>query len=142
MLSRRLQEVYGPERVHLEIQQGNLPRFIMGRLCRAVDYQVKPMRSKQFFNGRPVANIQRRMCESLGYTLEPLQIPERVARLAEENPPHVVVHADNFMPLPVEMLHIFRTDQPAAACDEHLHPLESVPLSIRCKQQCPQAPAH
>src|SRR6266853_1073573 len=147
MLPRRLQQVYGPWRVRLDIQQGDLPRFLVGRLRRAVDYQVKAVRPKHFFNGRTVANIQRRVCEPLGDTLQPLQIPKRVACRAEENPSHVVVHADNFMSLPVEMLHSLRTDQPAAACDKNPHPFESVPLFKSCEPspnncreiQCAQA---
>ena len=103
-----------------------------------MDDQIKAVRSKQFFDGRPVANIQRRVCEPLGHTLQPFQVPQRVACRAEENPPHVVVHTHNFMPLPVEMLHRLRTDQPAAARDENLHPFESVPLSISCKQNRPK----
>src|SRR6266478_8677960 len=73
------------------------------------------------------------MCEPLGHSLQPLQIPKCVACRAEEDPPHVVVHAHNFMPLPVEMLHRFRTDQSAAAGHENFHPFESQPLSVRNK---------
>src|SRR5260370_25649 len=46
MLPRRLQQVYGSQRVHLEIQQGNLPRFIMLSLRRSVNY-VEYRRSNQ-----------------------------------------------------------------------------------------------
>src|SRR6267378_2323790 len=128
MLARRFQEVHRAEGIHLEIEQGNLSRFIVRRLRRAVDDQIEALRSKEFFDGRSVANVQRRVRESLGHGLQPLQIPERVARRAEENPPHVVIHAHNFMSLPVEMLDRFRTDQSAAAGDQNFHPFESIPL--------------
>jgi hypothetical protein len=69
------------------------------------------------------------VCESLRRTLQPLQIPERIARRPEENLPHIVVHADNFMPLPVEMFGRLRTDQAAATGDKYFHSLESTPLT-------------
>jgi hypothetical protein len=37
MLARRFQKIHRPECVHLEIEQRNLPRFIVRRLRRAVD---------------------------------------------------------------------------------------------------------
>src|SRR5260370_35833018 len=70
------------------------------------------------------------MSEPLGHALQSLQIPERVARRTEEKSPHVVVHADNFVPLPIEMLDSFRTDQSIAAGDEYFHPFQSIPLPL------------
>src|SRR5713226_375712 len=75
------------------------------------------------------------MCEPLGHTLQPLQIPKRVACRAKENPPHVVVHAHNFMPLPVEMFDRLRTNQSAAAGDENFHPFESQLLPVCYKSK-------
>ena len=63
-------------------------------------------------------------------SLQPLQIPERIARRAEEDRPHVVIHAHNFMSLPVEMLDRFRTNQSTAAGDQNFHPFESIPLPM------------
>src|SRR6267378_3966573 len=133
MLACRFQEIHRAERIHVEIEQGNLSRLIVRRLRRAVDDQIEALRSKEFFDGCSVANVQRRMCEPLGHTLQPLQIPERVARGAEENAAHVVVHAHNFMPLPVKVLGRFRTDQSTAAGDQNFHPFESIPLPMRRK---------
>src|SRR6266550_1966275 len=130
MLARRFQEIHRAKRIHLEIEQGNLSRFIVRRLRRAVDDQIEALCSKEFFDGRSVANVQRRVSEPLGYGLQPLQIPERVARRAEENPPHVVIHAHNFMSLPVEMFDRFRTNQSAATGDQNFHPFESIPLPM------------
>ena len=130
MLPRGFEEIYRPERIHFEIEQGNLPRFIVRRLRRAVDDQIKPVNSQEFFDARSVANIQRRVCKSLGQTLQPLQIPKRVACGTKEHPTHVVVHANNFVPLPVEMLDRFRTNQPAAAGDQNFHSFESAPLPV------------
>ena len=130
MLARRFQEIYRAERIHLEIDQGNLSGLFVRRLRRAVHDQIEALRSKEFFDGRSVANVQRRVGEPLGHGLQPLQIPERVARRAEENPPHVVIHAHNFMSLPVEMLDRFRTNQSAAAGDQNFHPFESIPLPM------------
>jgi hypothetical protein len=65
--------------------------------------------------------------------LQPLQIPKRVARRPEEHFSHVVVHAHNFMPLPVEMLDRFRTNQSAAAGNKNFHPFESILPSVGCQ---------
>src|SRR5258708_39474331 len=135
MLARRFQKVYRAKRIHLEIKQRNLPRFILRRLRRAEDNQIELLRSKEFFDARSVPNVQRRVREPLGHALQPLQIPERVARRAEENPAHVVVHSHNFMPLSVEMLYRFRADQSAAAGNNNLHPFESIPLPMGRKSK-------
>src|SRR6266851_4343796 len=75
------------------------------------------VRSNQFFDGGAIANIHVRMCKPLGHTFQPFEIPKRVARRSEENSAHVVVHAKNFVPLPVEMLDRFRANQSAASRD-------------------------
>ena len=69
MLSCRFEEIHRPNCIHLEVEQWNLSRLIVRRLRRAVNDQIEALRSKEFFNARPVADIQRRMCESLGHTL-------------------------------------------------------------------------
>jgi hypothetical protein len=135
VLACRFEKIHGAERVNLEIEQGNVPRLVMGRLRRAVDDQIKTVRSKKLFDSGAVANVQRRVCEPLGRGLQPLQIPERVASSAEENPAHVVVHTHDFMALPIEMLDRIRTDEPAAAGDKNFHPLESIPFPMGGKSK-------
>jgi len=58
--------------------------------------QIKALRSKDFFDGRSIGNVQCRVCKPLGHTLQPLQIPESVACEAKESPAHAVVNANNF----------------------------------------------
>ena len=104
---------------------------------RNLSAQIKTLRSKEFFDGCSVANVQRYVCEPLGYTLQSVEMPERVARRTEENPPHVIVHACNFMPLHVEMLDRFRTYQSAAAGEQNFHPFESIPRPMGGKSKKP-----
>src|SRR5260370_11435169 len=135
MQPRGFQKVHRAKRVHLEIDQRNLARLIVRRLRGAVDDQIKALRSKQLLDGCPVANVQRRVREPLGHALQPLQIPERIACRAEKDPPHVVVYPDDFMPVPVEMLHRFRSDQSAAPSDKNFHLFESIPLYMSRKSK-------
>ena len=121
MLSCRLQEIHGADRVDVEIDQRNLARLIVRRLRRAVDDQIESLRSKKFFDGSPVANIQRRVRKPLGRSFQPLEIPERIARGAEKHAAHIVVHADDFMPLPVKVLDRLRADQTTASGDKNFH---------------------
>ena len=120
MLPRGLQQIHGAQSVHLEIEQGNLPRFIVRRLRRAVHDQIETPRAKQLFHGRAVANVQRCVRKALRNALQPLQIPQRVARGPKKHAPHVVIYARDFVPLPVEILDRFGSDQPAAACNQNL----------------------
>src|SRR5437016_5455050 len=88
---------------------------------RTVDNQVKLVNSKEVSDRSPVPNGLCRMRESLGHTLQPFQIPERVTVRAEKHSTHIVVHPDDFVPLAVEMLDGFRADQSAAARDQNFH---------------------
>src|SRR5579863_1210503 len=42
--TRHLEEVQGPECIHLEVQKGNVAGSVVGRLGGAVDDQIKPRR--------------------------------------------------------------------------------------------------
>jgi hypothetical protein len=46
---------------------------------------IERVPAKQLFSYTTVANIHVRLYEALGHTLEPLQIPVRVARRAKQN---------------------------------------------------------
>ena len=59
------------------------------------------------------------MGEILRRPLQALEVPGSVAGRAEEDPAHVIVHADDVMSLAVEMLNRFRADKPAAARDQN-----------------------
>src|SRR5215472_3666488 len=93
----------------------------MRRLRRTMHDQVEALRSKQLFDQGPVTNIDRGVREALGRALKPLEVPQRVSRGPEEYAAHVVIHAGDLVALPVKMFHGFRTNQPAASCNEHLH---------------------
>jgi hypothetical protein len=45
-----------------------------------------------------------------------LQVPLRIALWAEELAAHIVIDADNLVPLPLEMQDGFRPDQPTGTC--------------------------
>src|SRR5690242_21656590 len=93
----------------------------MRRLRRTMDDQVEVLRAKEFFNGGAAANVQSGVREPLGRALQPLQVPQRVSLWPEEHTAHVVVHAGNFVALPVKMFHRFRANQAAASSNEYLH---------------------
>ena len=83
--------------------------------------QVEALRSKQFFHGGAVANIQRRVGKTLCCAPQPFQVPQRVACQAKEFAAHVVVYTGHLMALAVKMFYGFRTDQTAASGNEYLH---------------------
>jgi hypothetical protein len=100
--------------------------------------QPKSVRSKQLFQASPVANVQRRMLKPFGRRFQPLQVPKRVAGRAKENSAHVIVHADNFVPLPVEVFGRFRANQSAAARNKNFHPFDAAPIPMaRSTQKTP-----
>ncbi len=110
-----------PQRVHFKIQNRNIPRLVMRRLRRAMHDQLELVRFEKLIDSPAIANIQLGVLESLRRSLQPLQVPQRIARRAKKHAPHVVVHADNFMPLSVEVAHRLRPDQSAAACHQNCH---------------------
>jgi hypothetical protein len=107
VLARCFEKIHGAERVDLEIEKGNIACFVVGGLGRTVNDQIKTVHSKKLFDGSAVTNIERRVGETLGRSLQPLQVPLRVARGTEENAAQVVVHADDAVALPVEMFDSF-----------------------------------
>src|SRR6266404_8888249 len=73
MLPSRLQKIYGTQSVDFEIQQRNFPRFVVGRLSRAVHYQIELLAGEKFLNRAAIANIQRGVSEALASVFEALQ---------------------------------------------------------------------
>ncbi len=71
-----------------------------------------------------VADVKASVGEILRRPLQALGVPACVAGRAEEDAAHVVVHADDAMPLALEMLDRFRADQPATACDQNCFSLQ------------------
>ena len=61
------------------------------------------------------------MLESLRRCLQALQIPERVARRAKKYAAHVVVHADDFVALGVEVRHRLPSRSATASGHQNLH---------------------
>src|SRR5208337_3791918 len=45
------------KRVHFKIYNGYVPRLVVRRLCGAVDDQIERLRSKERFEGDPVADV-------------------------------------------------------------------------------------
>src|SRR6266849_7245351 len=116
---RRFQQIHRAQRIHLEIKNRNVTRLVVRWLRRAVHDQIKPLRLEKRFESRPVPYIQIVMREILCRSPQPLQIPRRIPRLAEEHPPHIVVNPVNRVPLPVKMLHSLRADQPARSRNQN-----------------------
>jgi hypothetical protein len=121
MLPGHLQEIYGTERVDFEVEQRDLARFVVRRLCRAVYDQIESLAGEEFVNGRTVSNINRGVREALANVFEAFQIPQRVSGSPKKDAPHIVVDSENIMPLAVKVLHRFRPDQAAAAGDQDFH---------------------
>ena len=65
--------------------------------------QIEFVRSEQLIDPRAIANIQRRVLKSFRRFLQPLQIPQRVARRSKKLTPHIVVRADDIVSLRIEM---------------------------------------
>ena len=65
-----------------------------------------PLRTRHFFENR---------------------VDQRATGLAKKHPPHVVIHADDFVPKPVEVRHRLRPNQPGAAGYQNLHPAGPLP---------------
>src|SRR5262249_3094714 len=125
---RRIQQVHGPQRVHLKVQQRNILCFVVRGLCRTMNDQVELVSPKQFVDGRAVANIHTEMRKPLRLNLQSFKIPQRVSCDAKKVSPHVVVYAHNIMSLPVEVRHRLRPDQSAAACNQYFHD-ENLPIA-------------
>ncbi len=75
--------------------------------------EVKPLRSKKVLESGTVANVGIRVRKVPCCFAEPVQVPERIARRAEENAAHVVVDSEDAMALPVKVRDGFRADQSA-----------------------------
>ena len=72
--------------------------------------QVKTLCSKQFFDPRAIANIQRGVREALCRALQSFQVPQRVPRGTEEFAAHIVIDAENVMTEGIKMPHRFGAD--------------------------------
>ena len=87
---------------------------------------VEAMLLEQRQHAVAVADVELAVLEARRDCFQPLEIPARVALGAEEFAPHVVVHADDRVALPVEILDGLRADQPAASGNQNvLHPCNS-----------------
>jgi len=132
------EKVHGTQRIDFKIQQWNFARLVVRWLRRAMHDEVKSVRSKQLLYAGPVANIERRMLKPFGRRFQPLQVPKRVAGRAKKNAPHVIVHADNFVPLAVEVFGRFRANQSAATGNKDFHPFDAAPIPVaRSTQKTP-----
>ncbi len=114
-----LEEVQCPDRVDLEVVEGSRRGQVVRGLGRAVDDQVRrgPRRQGRGSRrghecrGRGVQTCRRR-------SHQPLEVPRRVPRLAEEVAAHVVVDANHAETARVEEGDGLRADQAAGTGDE------------------------
>src|SRR3984957_20017034 len=83
--------------------------------------QLEFVRLKELVDSRAVADVQLGVLESLRRFLQPVQIPQGVARGAKKDAAHVVVHADDIVSLRVEVSHGLGPAYPAAACHQYFH---------------------
>ena len=81
--------------------------------------EVERIGLEQVVKGIAIADVDIGMLELLGGSLQAIEVPGGVALRAEENLSHVVVDADNAMPLAIEMLDRLRADEPAASRDQY-----------------------
>jgi len=112
MLASRFQKIHRAKRIHLEIEQGNLSALYRAKAAPRSGRSIEALRSKDSSIGRVVANVQRRVPESLVTDFNRSD-SRACRRRAEENPPHVVIYAHNFHCPAVEMFDRFRPDQSA-----------------------------
>src|SRR5260221_984767 len=93
--------------------------------------QIETLASEEFIDVRAVADIQRDVREAVASVLQPLQIPQRVARGTEKHIAHVVVHAKHFVPLAIEMPDRLGANQSAASGNQDFH--RAVSLSKKAR---------
>jgi hypothetical protein len=97
-----------------------------------MDDQIEALLLKKLQNPLPIANIDAAVLKPARGFYQPLQIPGRITGWPEELGPKIIVNACNRVPLLVEVLHGFRTYQPATARDQNLHKSSPQPLSPTC----------
>ena len=66
MLPRRLQQVHRSKRVHFKIYQRDVARFVMRRLCGAVNNQIQVVRAKKVLESAAIPDIEVNVGEALG----------------------------------------------------------------------------
>ena len=122
---RRLEEVERADGVDVEVVERPARGEVVRRLRGGVDDQLGLRLLDDAFDAGAVADVEVVVLESLRGTAQPLEVPRRVAVLAEEVPAHVVVDAVHGPAARVEEGDHLRADQPARACDKgFLHPAE------------------
>ena len=102
-----LQKIHGTERIDFEIEQGNVPGLVVGRLRGAMDNQIEPLGAEKRFQPRSVADVEIIVSEILCYATQSFEIPGGVAGFSEKDLPHVVIDAVDLMALAVKMLDRF-----------------------------------
>jgi hypothetical protein len=105
MLTRCFQQIYRTYGIHVKIKQGNVSSLVMGRLRCAMYDQVEAMFLKESGNPVAIPYIELAMFEPRCGFLKPPKIPISIAGRTEKDTPHIIVHADYVMALPVKMFH-------------------------------------
>jgi len=124
VLPRGLEQVERAYRVHVEVDQGDISRFVMGGLGGAVYYKVVVSLREEDVYSLAVAYVEVVVAEAAGYALEALKVPGGIARRTKEVPTHIVVNAVHVVPLAVKVLDCCGADQAAASRNQYSHLLE------------------
>jgi hypothetical protein len=112
ILPRRFEQVHRPHRVHIKIHQRDLGCLVMRRLRGAMDDRVELVLTEQSKDVLAVPDIEIEVLELVRRLEETIAVPRRIALLTKKDRTHVVVDADNLVPLAVEERHGLRPDQP------------------------------
>jgi hypothetical protein len=107
MKTRGLQKIDSTERIDFEIEQGDVPGFVVGRLRGAMDNQIEPLGAEKRFQPRSVADVDIMVGEVLCYSTQSFEVPGGVAGFSEKDLPHVVIDAMDLMALTVKVLDRF-----------------------------------
>ena len=119
MEARGFEQIDRAERIHFKIENGNVPRFVVGGLRSAMNDEIEAVGAEQSFHADAVANVQLMVSEVPRDAAQAFQIPGRVTGIAEKDPAHVVVHAMDCIVLTVKVFDGFRANQPAGTCNQN-----------------------
>jgi hypothetical protein len=129
-LPHRLENVRSSECIYFEIDERDLFRLIMRRLCGAMEDGVEAVFFEECKDSLTITNIEIAMFKLGRGFLQARKVPGRITSSSEKLTPPIVVHADNPMPLPVEIFRSFRANQPAASSNKRGHHAEGITAQL------------
>ena len=105
METRGLQKIHSAERIDFEIEYGDIPGLVVGRLRGTMDNQIETLGVEERFQSDSVADVEIMVGEVRCYATQSLEIPAGVAGFTEKDLAHVVIDTVDLMALAVKMLH-------------------------------------